>query len=131
MTILLLACSQLKLPYRNKARFVYRGVLFRYALAYAEKQGWRVRILSGKYGWLDPDDVIEPYTERIQKPWTGPWPRGRGYWVGSKKYFDVVPDRFQPLLSNPNWVGGLKAGINGGIGDQKKMARQLLRGELQ
>ena len=60
-TVVLVGCGAEKLPAPAKAKDLYTGPLFKKARAYAEKFGDEWRILSAKYGLLDPERVIEPY----------------------------------------------------------------------
>lgn len=64
-TIVLVGCGKGKLVRPAKAKDLYTGQLFKKARAYAEKHGELWRILSAKYGLLDPEEVVEPYDETI------------------------------------------------------------------
>lgn len=58
----LISCTKSKSDRRCTAREMYwRSALFRFAFRYASSRYQRVGILSAKYGFLLPDDVIEPY----------------------------------------------------------------------
>lgn len=59
--IALVGCGKLKYNRRLPARDMYRGDLFRKALAYATKTAENVYILSAKYGLIEPHEVIDPY----------------------------------------------------------------------
>src|SRR5271157_2546230 len=63
--LVIIACSQRKNDEPAPAKDLYRGTLFRFAREYAETCGYDYRILSAKYGLLCPDDLIEPYNQRI------------------------------------------------------------------
>lgn len=57
----LVSCVKTKLPNRAPARQLYVSDWFRKARAVVEARGWPWRILSAKYGLVDPEMVIEPY----------------------------------------------------------------------
>lgn len=58
----LIACSSRKLQVSDiQARSLYQGTAFRYAVLYAEKYFDGFFILSAKYGFLKPDDLISNY----------------------------------------------------------------------
>lgn len=62
MTTALISCSKSKRPYDCKAKELYRAsALFRLSYDFATKQGWNIKILSAKYGVLDPETIISPY----------------------------------------------------------------------
>lgn len=63
--IALIACSAQKDAHPAPARDLYRGDLFRKAVAFAERSlhGWAV--LSAKHGVVLPKTVIEPYDQRV------------------------------------------------------------------
>lgn len=63
----LIGCGSAKRSEPCAAKDLYTGSLFRYRRRYAETfgtDGWR--IISAKYGLVDPDTVIEPYDLRVQ-----------------------------------------------------------------
>lgn len=62
---MIIACSQRKANNPNPARDLYRGTLFRFGREFAETYGYDYRILSAKYGLLHPEEIIEPYNQRI------------------------------------------------------------------
>ena len=64
-TIVLVGCGKEKLQRPAKAKELYTGPLFRKARAYAEKHGDLWRILSAKYGLVDPETVIAPYDATV------------------------------------------------------------------
>ena len=61
----LVSCVKTKLPDRAPARELYVSPWFRKARAVIEAAGWSWYILSGKYGLVDPDTVIEPYEKTL------------------------------------------------------------------
>lgn len=104
-SLLLIGCSKRKyegglhtrpLP----ARRMYQGALFQLSLQYAEVAGLRPLILSAKYGFIDPDEIIEWYDQKMATVYAGPWPKGSGYYVGGQLYFGDAPRRFTPLLGS-------------------------------
>ena len=58
-------CSQGKLPQPAPAREFYTGQLFRMVRKFSELHGFEQRILSGKYGLLTLDDLVDPYDLKI------------------------------------------------------------------
>jgi hypothetical protein len=63
----LVACSAGKLDHAAPARDLYTSQLFRKAAAYADATCDRWYILSAKHGLLAPEDVVEPYDERLPR----------------------------------------------------------------
>lgn len=71
-------CSGEKLDHPALARDLYRGSMFRHTLENAERSARmdteatgkpaRVLILSGKYGLVKPNQKLEPYEQRMDKP---------------------------------------------------------------
>lgn len=66
-TIVLVGCGKEKRAVRSKAKDLYVGPLFKKARAFAESQGGEWRILSAKYGLVDPEEMIDPYDETMEK----------------------------------------------------------------
>ena len=68
MNIVLISCVKTKTQHRCKAKNLYVSTWFRYAWQYAQSlKPKRIFILSAKHGLLDPDDVIDPYQETLNK----------------------------------------------------------------
>lgn len=64
ITIAIVGCGKAKLAHAAPAADLYTGSLFRAARRYAETcDEWR--IISARYGLLDPETVLEPYEQRI------------------------------------------------------------------
>ena len=61
----LVSCVKTKLPNPAPARQLYVSDWFRKARAVVEAEGWPWRILSAKYGLVDPETVIEPYEKTL------------------------------------------------------------------
>lgn len=95
--ILLIQCSDLKNPGKGPARDIYAGPLTLLSIKYAELKGLKPLILSGKYGIITPDTIIESYDLRI-KVYPGPWPKEDGLYVGGKEYFRLVPPHIKRLF---------------------------------
>lgn len=57
----LIACSGSKLETHAKARDLYTGQAFRFAMAAADRAGADVLILSALHGLVDPDAWLSPY----------------------------------------------------------------------
>lgn len=67
------SCGKDKGSKRLKARDMYTGAIFRKRMLIAEKEGDEVIIISGKHGVLDPEQLIDPYDERMPKKGTKAW----------------------------------------------------------
>jgi len=117
MKILLLACSgrKSKDPNPLPAKDRYQGVLVRTGLTLAEQEGYDVHILSAKFGFVRPDTPIPYYDQRMAAPYTGEWPKGKGFYLGGKDYFGKCPTRFKPLVEGA------------GIGILAKAAQKLIK----
>lgn len=63
----LIACSAAKLDHAAPAAQLYTGQAFRLAMAAAARAGADVLILSGLYGAISPDAIIEPYNCALSK----------------------------------------------------------------
>lgn len=63
--VALISCSAQKLDHAAPAARLYTSTLFRKAVAYAVTHcdGWHV--LSGKHGLVAPEQVIEPYDQKL------------------------------------------------------------------
>jgi hypothetical protein len=80
-TLILVACGASKLDRAAPARELYTGNLFRAARAYAEamverfpdRYSWR--IVSALHGLVHPDEVIEPYEEKLTAKHAPQWGR--------------------------------------------------------
>jgi len=59
-------CSQKKLNYPAKAIDMNQGQLFKAIRKLAVRNHFDMKILSGKYGLLDANEVIEPYNQKIR-----------------------------------------------------------------
>ena len=61
-TLALVSCVKEKLEHPARAIEIYQGFFFRSSLRYAAQfSPDAIYILSGKYGLLAPDDLVEPY----------------------------------------------------------------------
>ncbi len=63
--LFLVSCVKTKLPQPAKAKDLYVSDWFRKARAYVEREGGAWRILSAKYGLVDPEDVVRPYEKTL------------------------------------------------------------------
>lgn len=63
--VCLIGCGASKESRPMKAKDLYIGNLFRAARLYAERRNLTWRILSARYGLLDPERKIEPYNMRL------------------------------------------------------------------
>ncbi|KKL49620.1 hypothetical protein LCGC14_2313690 [marine sediment metagenome] len=60
-------CSKKKLPYPAPAINLNQGQLFRAIKKLATNHKFDIKILSGKYGLLEPDTIIKPYDQKLTK----------------------------------------------------------------
>lgn len=106
--ILVIQCSQLKSNLeKGAAREIYKGQVVLLGLRFADRWNLEPYILSGKYGIIKPDDVIENYD--LKSPgYDGPWPAEAGYWLGGKKYFKNAPSNLEPLITGHRGYGDMK-----------------------
>ena len=58
-------CSQSKQSHPAQARDFYTGQLFRMVRKFSELHEFDQRILSGKYGLLTMEDLVDPYNQKI------------------------------------------------------------------
>ncbi len=66
--IVLISCSAKKKNYPTQAKDLYDSPLFKYSLKYAETlKPDAIRILSAKYGLLNPEEKIKPYELTLKK----------------------------------------------------------------
>lgn len=68
MRIAIISCSKLKGSASCPARDLYRGVLFKAAVRYAEQRCDEIYIISALHGLIHGDKVIEPY-QAFQGNW--------------------------------------------------------------
>ena len=61
----LIACSNKKLPFPTKARELYQGQAFKFAMRVAERANAEIYILSAHYGLLRLEDEIAPYDRAL------------------------------------------------------------------
>jgi len=59
--LVITGCSKKKLEHKAKA-----GTFFKKSKKLAKINNFDLKILSGKYGLLDPEMVIEPYNQKIR-----------------------------------------------------------------
>jgi hypothetical protein len=111
--ILIVSCSQSKCSFTKigQAIDVYTGPLTRLAVAYARKQGWTPYILSGKYGIISPETIIETYDLKL-KAYRGPWPEEAGCWVGGYPYFRFAPPHIKRLFPSSMSYCQMKSELN-------------------
>lgn len=64
-TLMLVSCCGPKLSRAAPAKDLYQSQLFKLARAYAERSGHPWVILSALHGVVLPDQVIEPYDQRM------------------------------------------------------------------
>lgn len=64
-TLVLIACSGRKLMTAAPARSLYQGQLFKSSVRCAEEADLPWAVLSAKLGLVMPDQVIQPYEQRL------------------------------------------------------------------
>ena len=63
--MIIAGCSQKKLNYAAPAIELNQGQLFRSIKKLAKSHNFALKILSGKYGLLDSNQIISPYNQKI------------------------------------------------------------------
>lgn len=86
-------------------------------LQFADKFDLEPFILSGKYGIITPNTIVDNYDHFCPR-YNGHWPEYDGWWLGGKNYFKNAPVRFQPLIPN-----------NRGYGDMKHWLKEHINGK--
>lgn len=66
-SVFLISCVAMKAPYACAARDLYTSVWFQKARSHVESTGLDWFILSAKYGFVRPDQQIEPYELTLNK----------------------------------------------------------------
>lgn len=64
---ILIPCGNKKRDYRTQAWDMYQGLYFKAILNYAIRLGTKVYIVSGGYGLLKLNDIIDPYDIKMNK----------------------------------------------------------------
>ena len=64
--LLVISCSKGKLEHPAPAKDFYTGQLFKALKKLATQNQWGLRVLSGKLGLIAPNDMIEPYDQKLQ-----------------------------------------------------------------
>ena len=67
ITFVLISCSKSKLATKAPAGQLYTGQLFRKAVAWAARHGYRWFIISALHGLLTPDHELQPYNFTIKQ----------------------------------------------------------------
>jgi len=67
ITLVLISCSKTKLATKAQARELYTGQLFKKAVAWAERHGYPWFIISALYGFVTPDQELQPYNFTLQE----------------------------------------------------------------
>ncbi len=66
--VTLISCVSKKLNFKSKAQDLYQSSLFKKSLVYAKQiNSDEIYLLSGKYGLLELNDIIEPYNQTLNK----------------------------------------------------------------
>ena len=65
-TVILVSCVKEKRATRALAKDLYVSAWFRKARAYVESTGCPWRILSARYGLLDPEKTVRPYDRMLE-----------------------------------------------------------------
>ncbi len=63
--LIVTSCSAKKRNYKTKAIDLYQGHLFKKIKKFARVNNFDLKILSAKYGLLNPNSIIEPYNFTI------------------------------------------------------------------
>ena len=65
-TCIIIGCSQKKLKFPAPASELNQGQLFKALKKLAFKNNFDLKVLSGKHGLLEPNQIIEPYDQKIK-----------------------------------------------------------------
>lgn len=125
--VLVLACSKLKVEApRIRAGDLYRGQIFLKGKSIAEQAGLPFWILSAKYGFISPDQVIDNYDEKFKKPFRGPFPPApwHGFYLGGSLYFKHMPQSFRPLVPSQQ-MGYMLQALTRLQGDPDEVQRMI------
>lgn len=98
----LVACCGKKRDVPSKAKDLYLSDLFRKSRHWAETYCDDWGILSAKYGLVGPEEVIEPYDERLSGARANPWTDPLRFWssnVGYQAYMRWGEDTHYYLLA--------------------------------
>jgi hypothetical protein len=96
-TLRLVGCGKTKAAAPCPAKELYLGQLFRLARAHVEATGDDWAILSAKHGLVWPDDLVEPYEQRMhtssemRRWWAGQVRTGYLFWVRKHDLFAPNP----------------------------------------
>ena len=63
--LIITSCSFKKRNYKTNASDLYKGHLFKKVKKFARSNNFDFKIVSAKYGLLNPKDIIEPYDRTI------------------------------------------------------------------
>lgn len=64
--LVITGCSKKKLEHKAAAKDLNQGTFFKKSKKLAKVNNFDLKILSGKYGLLDPNKIIEPYDQKIR-----------------------------------------------------------------
>lgn len=105
MKLLLISCSSSKLNTTRltQAKEMYTGALFKHGFIIAKQFGYKPLVLSAKYGFIKPEQLIHPYNEKLKIAYSGDWPDGDGYYLGGPLYFKNAPERFKALIPSARY----------------------------
>lgn len=64
--LVITSCSKKKRSYKTTASDMYQGQLFKMVKKFAKTNNFDFKILSAKYGLLNPDEIIKPYDKKLK-----------------------------------------------------------------
>ncbi len=115
-TVAIIPCTNQKTDTPGKAREVWKGGHFQLTLAHAERYYTDVIIMSYKYGFITPEEIIEPYDIDIQ---LAPAQDKLTWWW-------LVRVHIKELIeTNPDLVA-----IYTGMFDHDRIVREFIRNEF-
>lgn len=85
--LLITGCSKKKSNIPGRAKDVYQGQIFKKCLELATKKNYDLRILSAKYGILNPNTIIYAYENVIKNK------------TDVTNLFNLIHDKFEALQS--------------------------------
>jgi len=135
--LVIVGCGNRKLKGMHPAGDLYDSVYFRLKLEYARKIATNedsIKILSGKYGFLHLDEMIECYDQQINQP--------GGVTLDTLRQqaqdMNVLEEKSVVVLGGKQYVSRVRclwadceAPLRGGIGEQQHWLKIQINGETE
>ncbi len=131
-TVVLVPCSAGKVDHPAAAGELYTGSLHRMARAAAGAwPGAEVLVVSGRYGFLRLDDVVEPYEQRIDGPGAitpAELRRQAAELIGDRTVVALLPSAYSAAVISAGILpSSLPLAGSRGIGEQRGRLSRLAR----